>query len=135
MMLSELQKGMHPEEIMRRIDSNVDKGMPKMWVVHNALSLRREHPECFGAEAAYTPMVADGPKREHIVAYLRAERVATIVPRWILKLGDSWASTTLELPAGRWKNVLTGDVLSGGRLRVHTLLQRFPVALLRKEAE
>jgi len=126
---------MNAEEILRRLDSSDDTGMPKMWLIHKALSLRQKHPECFGAEAAYTPMVADGPRREHIVAYLRAERVATVVPRCTLKLGDSWSSTTLELPQGNWKNVLTGDVVKGGRLRVQALLQRFPVALLMKEAE
>jgi (1->4)-alpha-D-glucan 1-alpha-D-glucosylmutase len=130
-MLSELQKGMRADEIMRGIDS----GMPKMWVTHTALSLRREHPEWFGAEADYVPLLAEGHKREHVVSYLRGNHVATVVPRWTLKLGDSWASTTLELPQGRWKNLLTGDGMPGGRLRVQALLQRFPVALLTREAE
>ena len=134
-MLSELQKGMDAEEIVRRIDSALDTGMPKVWLIQTALSLRRELPECFDAKAAYTPMIVDGPRREHLVGYLRAEKVATIAPRWTLKLGDSWASTTVELPQGRWRNVLTGDVVKGGRLRVHALLQRFPMALLKKEAE
>jgi (1->4)-alpha-D-glucan 1-alpha-D-glucosylmutase len=130
-MLSELQNGMSPEEIMRRIDS----GLPKLWVTHNALILRREHPEWFGAEAAYAPLIAEGQKREYVVGYLRDNHVVTLVPRWTLKLGDSWASTTLDLPPGAWKNVLTGDVVKGGRLRVQTLLHRFPVALLMRERE
>ncbi|WP_263358035.1 malto-oligosyltrehalose synthase [Acidicapsa ligni] len=129
--LNDLKKGMLAEEIMREID----RGVPKMWVTHKALSLRRQHPEWFGADAGYTPLLAEGLKREHVVAYLRGSHVVTIVPRWTLKLGDSWASTTLNLPQGNWKNALTGDVIKGGRLRVQTLLQHFPVALLTRETE
>ena len=134
-MLAELQSGMEVEEIVRRLNSGLDSGTPKMWLLHRALTLRREQPAWFGAEAAYTPMMAEGPKRQHVLAYLRAGMVATVVPRWTLKLGDSWSSTSLELPQGRWKNWFTGDVVQGGRTRVHALLQRLPVALLTKEAE
>jgi (1->4)-alpha-D-glucan 1-alpha-D-glucosylmutase len=130
-MLSELEGGMDVEEIVRRMDS----GLPKLWIVHSALCMRREHPEWFGAEAKYTPLVAEGSKAEHLVGYLRGSCVATLVPRWTLSLRDRWGATTVELPPGQWKNVLTRDVVTGGRLRVQALLQRFPVALLTREAE
>jgi (1->4)-alpha-D-glucan 1-alpha-D-glucosylmutase len=52
-----------------------------------------------------------------------------------LKLGGNWSSTALELPPGKWRNRLTGESVTAGRLRVQTLLQRFPVALLTREAE
>jgi len=130
-MLEELKRGVEFEEIVRRMDD----GLPKLWVVHNALCLRQEHPEWFGATSGYTPVLAEGPKSEHLVAFLRGDHVATIVPRWTLKLGSSWAGTTLQLPPGRWTNRLTGDQVQGSRLRVQTLLERFPVALLTKETE
>jgi len=130
-MLDELRGGMAAEEILRRMDS----GMPKLWTVHAALCLRREHPEWFGAEAGYAPLTAEGAKREHVVAYLRAESVAAVAPRWPIKLGGDWADTTLHLPPGRWRNRLAGDVILGGRLSVQSLLERFPVALLTKEPE
>jgi (1->4)-alpha-D-glucan 1-alpha-D-glucosylmutase len=130
-MLSELESGMDVEEIERRMDS----GLPKLWIVHNALCLRREHPEWFGAEAEYTPLVADGSKAEYLVGYLRGSCVATLVPRWTLSLSDRWGATTVELPPGQWKNLLTRETVTGGRLRAQTLLQRFPVALLTREAE
>src|ERR1035441_10614482 len=66
-------------------------------------------------------------------AYLRGGRVATLVQRWNIKLGGSWGSTTVDLPAGNWKNVLTREAFAGGRLRINNLLQRFPVALLIRE--
>jgi (1->4)-alpha-D-glucan 1-alpha-D-glucosylmutase len=127
-MLDELKIGLSPEEIMQRADS----GLPKLWVVHSALALRGRRPEWFGPDAAYTPLPS---RSEHLAAFLRGAHVATIAPRWPLKLGDSWGGISLELPGGEWRNVLTGDVVSGGRLRVQALLQRFPVALLTKESD
>ena len=74
-------------------------------------------------------------RREHLVAFLRGVHVAAIVPRWPMKLGNSWGGTSFDLPGGQWRNVLTGDVVNGGKLRVQALLQRFPVALLTKESD
>jgi (1->4)-alpha-D-glucan 1-alpha-D-glucosylmutase len=130
-MLAELESGLSIEEIMRRVDS----GMPKLWVLYSALNLRRKNPEWFGAEAGYAPVAADGPKKEHAVAFLRGDRVATLVPRWNVKLGGSWGSTTIDLPHSLWRNVLTGETTTGGRVRIQTLLQRFPVALFVREGD
>jgi (1->4)-alpha-D-glucan 1-alpha-D-glucosylmutase len=130
-MLNELKHGIAPEEIMRRIDC----GLPKLWIAHCALTLRNGHPEWFDADAAYTPLMVAAGRAENLVAFLRGGRVATIVPRWPLKLGDNWGATTIELPAGQWRNALTSETVGGGRLRVQALLHRFPVALLVKESD
>ncbi len=61
--------------------------MPKLWVTHQALCLRREKPEWFGAGAAYTPLDVEGAKKEHLVAYLRGGSVATLVPRCTVRPG------------------------------------------------
>jgi (1->4)-alpha-D-glucan 1-alpha-D-glucosylmutase len=130
-MIRDLKAGMPPEEIMRRIDS----GLPKLWVAHRALTLRRDHPEWFGSRAEYSPIPVEGAKCDHGLAYARAGRVITVVPRWSIKRGDSWAGTTIQIPQGRWSNILTGDVHQGGRLRIQSLLHRFPVALLVNTSE
>ncbi|WP_317889929.1 malto-oligosyltrehalose synthase [Terriglobus tenax] len=118
-----------PEQMMERMP----EGLPKLWLIHKALLLRREHPEWFGPHAAYTPLEVQGQKAAHIVAYLRNHSVITLAPRWRMKLGDSWAGTTVEIPEGRWRNVLTGEMEHGGRQKVASFLQRFPVALLVRE--
>jgi (1->4)-alpha-D-glucan 1-alpha-D-glucosylmutase len=130
-LLSELKSGLPPEEIMRRADS----GMPKLWVAHCALDLRNKHPEWFGSEAGYSPVAVTGARAENMIAFMRASNVAVFVPRWPLKVGDNWGSTTVELPAGRWRNALGDVVVDGGRMRVQLLLQRFPVAILTKESD
>jgi (1->4)-alpha-D-glucan 1-alpha-D-glucosylmutase len=130
-MLAELQRGVDIAEIVRRMDS----GLPKLWVAHKALCVRRDHPEWFVAESVYSPILAEGSKSDHLVGYQRGDSVAVLVPRWPLKLHGNWSSTTVELTPGNWKNILTNEFVIGGRVRVQTLLQRFPVALLTREAE
>lgn len=125
-MLRELEAGVSADEIMGRMDS----GMPKLWVLYKALHLRREKPEWFGREAAYAPLLAEGPKREHLIAFCRGESVAVLAPRWNVKLGSGFGSTTVELPEGNWRNVFTGETVTGGRTRVQQLFLRFPVSLL-----
>ena len=98
-LLNELKKGIAPEEIMRRATN----GMPKLWVAYKALTLRRTHPEWFGADAKYVPLRVRGPNDEHVVAYLRGDRVATIVTRWPLTLDSGAAKSAIELPPGNWK--------------------------------
>ncbi|HKF49486.1 MAG TPA: malto-oligosyltrehalose synthase [Terracidiphilus sp.] len=130
-MLNELRAGLTPEEILGREES----GLPKLWVTRQALRLRREHPEWFGADAGYAPLSAAGVKATHVIAFMRGGRVATVAPRWTIKLMGNWAGTTVQVPEGRWINALTGDRIEGGRVRMQAIVRRFPVALLVKEAE
>jgi len=128
-LLNKLKAGMPVSDILAREES----GLPKMWVTMKALHLRREHPEWFGAEGGYDPLYAQGERAAHVIAYERAGRVAVVTQRWSMKLGETWAGTTLELPQGRWRNLLTGEEFGGGRSRIQGLLRRFPVALLVKD--
>jgi len=128
-MLAELRAGMEIEEIVRRADS----GMPKLWVTHTALSLRRAHPEWFCANAGYSPILAKGSKSKHLVGFLRGDCVATLVPRWTLRLNGNWAGTVINLPEGQWHNLLSREQIAGGRVSVRDLFQQFPVALLTRE--
>jgi (1->4)-alpha-D-glucan 1-alpha-D-glucosylmutase len=56
------------------------------------------------------------------------------VPRLVLGLEreGGWRDTELELPAGHWRDALTG-VPVAGRARLAALLEGFPVALLERE--
>jgi (1->4)-alpha-D-glucan 1-alpha-D-glucosylmutase len=131
-LLSELQQ-MDRQNIAAQVMARADEGLPKMWVIHQALKLRRERPEWFGAEAEYTPLEVDGGKHDHAIAYLRGEDVVTVVPRLTLKLDGTWKDTMVVLPKGRWRNRLTGDSVAGGVITMKLLLKDFPVALLVRE--
>ncbi len=51
---------MRAEDVAAQVMMRADEGLPKMWTIHKALELRRERPDCFGAEADYTPLEVDG---------------------------------------------------------------------------
>src|SRR4029079_203280 len=93
------------------------------------LHLRRRHPELFGKNASYEPLFARGPRSDHVVAFTRARKVVTIVPRLVTKLGGDWQGTTIDLPSGEFENAFTGERWKG-RIEVAELFSRFRVALL-----
>ncbi|MDT8379352.1 MAG: malto-oligosyltrehalose synthase [Desulfotignum sp.] len=117
-----------PEEIL----AGMDKGLPKLWVIRQALHLRGTHPKLFGPRADYCPLYAAGRKADHLVAFSREQTVITLVPRLVMGLNNDWDDTIVELPQGKWHNVLTGDTSDGGPVRLQEMLRRFPVGLLMK---
>ena len=128
-LLHELQ-GATPEQVWARID----EGLPKLWLIHQVLALRRRQPELFGPQADYQPLLAKGERAAHVVAFVRGGAAVTVVPRLVLGLNGEWGDTILEVPDGTWRNALTGDDVDGHVTRMADLLARFPVALLtRKE--
>jgi (1->4)-alpha-D-glucan 1-alpha-D-glucosylmutase len=131
-LLNELP-GLTPDQILARMD----EGLPKLHVIHTALQLRNEHPEWFSRDATYTPLAAEGPKACHVVAYLRGDRVLTVVPRHPMTLANAWQDTSIALPAGTWLDRMTGKSIaaSGESITVASLLGEFPVALLTRVEE
>ena len=104
-------------------------GTDKLLVTSRALRLRRDRPELFGS---YAPLSASGPSADHVLAFDRGGAV-TVVTRLPLGLEarGGWGETSLELPAGRWRDVLTGRSLRSGD--VGEMLSLLPVALLVRE--
>jgi (1->4)-alpha-D-glucan 1-alpha-D-glucosylmutase len=153
-LLTELETALEADPLrgpgVETLLAQIDTGLPKLWVMRQALALRARHPAAFAAEASYRPLASSGAAGGHVVAFGRADEVVTIVPRLPLRLArgrigvrlvapaSRWADTRVELPPGRWRDVLTGDrhrvpATSRG-LRVARALGHFPVALLEREA-
>lgn len=107
-----------------------DPGLAKLLVTQRALALRREHPELF---TAYQPISATGPAAAHVLAFDRggAVTVATRLPV-SLAAGGGWRGTRLDLPSGRYRDLLTDEVHEsvGDSLPVSGVLANLPVALL-----
>jgi malto-oligosyltrehalose synthase len=102
----------------------------KLLVTSRALRLRRARPAWFAA--GYEPIAARGTAAGHAVAFRRGEAitVATRCPAGLAGRGG-WRDTALPaVPAGRWRDVLTGAAHRGGELRLADVLARLPVALL-----
>jgi (1->4)-alpha-D-glucan 1-alpha-D-glucosylmutase len=122
-------RGARAEDVLARSE----EGLPKLWLVARALDLRRRRPELFGASSEYRPLAAQGARAGHVVAFLRGGGAITVVPRLLLRLGGDWRDTRVDVPSGRWRNVLTGDAARGGAVPAPDLFARFPVALLERE--
>jgi len=124
--------GTTPEEVM----AGMEEGLPKLWLLRQALHLRRRRPHCFGPGAGYSPLPVSGARAAHAVAFCRAGEVAVAVPRLVLGLAGDWGDTTIELPreSGQWWHELTGETFAAGPCRAADLLGRFPVALLSWQA-
>jgi (1->4)-alpha-D-glucan 1-alpha-D-glucosylmutase len=110
-------------------------GRAKLWVTATALRLRRERAELF-ERGEYVPVHASGARAKSVFAFERRLgdwSILTIVPRVIAAATDAngrvdWQDTRIDLPAGAWRNALTGEVATDGSLA--SLLCDFPVALL-----
>jgi (1->4)-alpha-D-glucan 1-alpha-D-glucosylmutase len=131
-LLGEL-KTISAAQVMERMSDVSDVGAPKLWVVKQALQVRGEHPEWFGAKAAYAAVLAKGPESERVIAYQRGKDVVVVATRWTQGAKD-WGETAVRIPAGSWRNRLTGEVVGGGAVKMAGLLSGFPVALLTREA-
>jgi len=126
-LLAQLE-GLSPEEILERME----EGLPKLWLIHRALELRKRLPDVYRS-GDYRPLYARGPKAHHVVAFLRGNKALTVVQRLVFSLNGDWEDTSLELPEALWRNQFTGDEIRGGNIVVRDMLLRFPAALFSKE--
>ncbi|MEV5778370.1 malto-oligosyltrehalose synthase [Streptomyces antimycoticus] len=114
----------------------------KLLLTRAALRLRRERPKWFGPGSGYAPLTAEGPSAAHCVAFVRADAgseggggggggAVTVVTRLSRRLTEAggWGATRLPLPAGRWRDLLTGRTAEGSEA-LDELLSGLPVALL-----
>ena len=104
---------------------------PKIRIVAAALRLRRDRSASF-TDGGYTPVGAEGPAADHLVAFLRGDDVLTAVSRHTVLLSETgWGDTTVALPDGQWTDRISGARFSGRVLAVE-LFAELPVALLER---
>ncbi|MDT5018975.1 MAG: (1-_4)-alpha-D-glucan 1-alpha-D-glucosylmutase, partial [Mycobacterium sp.] len=120
-----------PVDYLARRNALATMGHPKMLVTSSALRLRRRRPASFTA-GSYTPLLAQGRARDHIVAFGRGAEVIVAVTRWTVRLAEQgWGETVLPLPEGKWHDWITGQRVSGS-VNAADLFANMPVALLER---
>jgi (1->4)-alpha-D-glucan 1-alpha-D-glucosylmutase len=120
-----------PVDYQTRREALRDFSHPKIRVVTAALRLRRDRPATF-IDGSYTPVLAQGPAAEHLVAFQRGEDVLTAATRHSVQLAETgWGDTSLTLPEGVWADRIGGGRYSGRVLAVE-LFAELPVALLER---
>jgi (1->4)-alpha-D-glucan 1-alpha-D-glucosylmutase len=104
---------------------------PKIRVVAAALRLRRDRAATF-TDGGYTPVRADGPAADNLLAFLRGDDVLTAVSRHTVQLSETgWGDTALVLPQGQWTDRISGARFSGRTLAAQ-MFADLPVALLER---
>jgi (1->4)-alpha-D-glucan 1-alpha-D-glucosylmutase len=118
-----------------------DSGAAKLELVRRALAVRRRRSASFGAGGGYRPLPAHGDRQDHVVCLQRGSDVIAAVPRlvgalngWSAAYRPRWGETRVELPPGRWRDVLSLREHTGA-VDVGELLGAFPVALLERAGE
>ncbi|MBW3083877.1 Maltooligosyl trehalose synthase [Austwickia sp. TVS 96-490-7B] len=120
--------------------------LEKLWVTSRLSRLRREDPQVF-LHGDYLPIESAG---EHLLGFIRSSRggavgrlagalglsgsssLLTLVTRAPARLAarGGWGDQSVDLPEGRWHDVLTGRAVDGGPTRVAAVLAELPVAVL-----
>lgn len=104
-----------------------DRGGPKQWLIHRLLDHRRRRRELYD-NAIYDPLPATGRGGDQVVAFSRGGLAVVVACRTV----TGGRSTAVDLPSGRWRDVLSGADVEGGRQTIDALLARFPVAVLER---
>lgn len=114
------------------VDPWTDLDAAKARLTTIALGLRRDRPSLLTGSHDYAAVSADGPAAHHGLGFLRAD-LCVLVSRWALRLDSSggWRGTTLLVPAGTWRDALTGTrFASTGQLEAAAVFERWPTAVL-----
>ena len=105
--------------------------LAKLHTVRRVLALRRRAPAAFAGP--YAPLVAGGRHAARVFAFMRGDQLISVVPR-LSVAADGWPSTTLVLPPGTWRDVLSDRAYPEGEVAVAELWRHLPIALLARSA-
>jgi (1->4)-alpha-D-glucan 1-alpha-D-glucosylmutase len=138
-MLSQLTGYMQKpvDDLIDFLATERDKGMEKLFVVHKALSFRRDHHMLFES-GEYIPLEIAGSAMG--IAYARCHDnkwVIVAIPLGIVRESflSFYEETFVILPPGapqQWQSILLKDTLesNGNKISFSKLFKRFPVAFL-----
>jgi (1->4)-alpha-D-glucan 1-alpha-D-glucosylmutase len=117
----------------QRLMTHIYEGGIKMYITTRLLHLRRKLPEVFQS-GDYEPI----PTPRELVGYMRAKRVAVVVPRLVVNfpfppVGEIWGDKSIEIDAGIYVDVFTNrEIKSNGRTPLSHIFSELPLAVLIK---
>lgn len=119
----------------RPVDYSQPADHPKTALIRVALRARADHPTAFGAGGTYAPLAAEGPRADHVIAFVRGAgedhpRVVVVTARFTHSMSAfDRSATSVVLPPGAWTDAVTGETLDGAA-DLAQLLASGPVAIL-----
>ncbi|MGB9698150.1 MAG: malto-oligosyltrehalose synthase [Thermodesulfobacteriota bacterium] len=152
MKLAKLGNGLLPlaQELLQ---SSWD-GRIKLFIIYSLLNYRQRNSALF-RQGDYLPLLGEGEKKEHVVAFARRWAnllIIVVTPRLMFKLTggiekpplglEIWKDTRIYLPAeevsSSFFHLFTGETIAGQKegeqpyLSLATILKNFPVAVLER---
>ncbi len=118
--------------------AQADSGLPKMLLTHRRAPPPQPPPRVLLRRQRLPPpgrLRPQGRPRGGLRPQQRKageDGVVAVAPRLVLGLANDWADTTLQLPEGRFTDVLDGKRTFTGEVRLADLLGPFPVGLLER---
>lgn len=144
--LDEIRNSETRQAYWQQIKASPEDGRIKLFFTYRALQVRKKMAAVF-EKGTYAPLPAEGPLKEHIVAFARRHDAAwaiTIAPRFFTHLvaeghypvgSELWNETVVRVPDGspaRWKDAITSTACQArkGVIEVGKALHSFPAAIL-----
>lgn len=142
------EKALDEESSAEALLAQWQDGRIKQHLITRLLRDRADAPELYGV-GDYSSLPVEGSRASHVIAFQRRhgeDRLVVIVPRLWGGLGSIerqqfdhtiWRDTRMTLPEGRWRNVISGDVMETGAegSDLGEFLSPFPLAVLRLVTE
>lgn len=116
---------------VRDLGEHWDSGLVKLWMIDRALTLRGRCEDF--SRLDYRPLIAQGERLRHVLAFARGEETVVAVPRFSGSIDFDFGQTEILLPNGDFRCAFSGKRFSG-RAPVSELFEAFPVALLAKSS-
>ena len=137
-------RGLEADEDITRLLSLWRDGRIKQHILARLLADRANAPILY-AYGDYRPLAARGPRAQNVLGFVRSgggETLAVVVPRLFCSLvqGEEppvgqavWGETAVDLPAGRWRDIITGAEIGVGssQTRLSELFSALPLSVLR----
>ncbi len=101
--------------------SDDDPGAGKMLLIQRLLRHRKDR----GLPDGYHPLDIEGGRSGEILAYVSGD-LAAVIP---VRSGGSWAGTSVRMPRGAWRDLMTDREVDGGPADVSDLLGPAPLAV------
>jgi len=156
-MLEELKKRESEiplHELARDLTMNNENGMIKLYMIYQALNLRKGKRELF-ERGEYLPLEVMGKQVDNVCAFARRignTRIIIAVPRFFTKLisqpsvppfgeavwGNSFIIVPIAEPGAKYRNIFTNEPLTARNYKDATALQlsevfsNFPVAIMER---
>jgi len=127
-LLDRVEEGVDLVALWRRAAADPDdEGLVKLALWHRLLELRADRPHAFAS--SHDPLPLDEAAAAAVLAFQRGDDVAVVA--WVRPgLAPHSPPGTVDVPPGRWHDVVSGRDHDGGPTAVEALLDALPVAVL-----